>query len=200
MRFVDDEQEVVGEVVQQRVRRRAGSTPVDVARVVLDTRARADFLEHFEVKSRAHAQALLLEQLILATEPREAIIKLILDGGDGLFHAFLAGYVVRGRKEVCVIDVIDDVAGERVQNRKRLDLVTEHLDADRELLVHGDDLDRVAAHAEGTARKGHIVADVLHGDEAAQQRVAVDDHAALELDHASHVFLGRAEAVDAGHR
>ena len=66
-----------------------------------------------------------------------------------------------------MIDVVDDVAGQRMENGKRLDLVTEHLDADRELLIHGDDLDRVAAHAEGTARKRHIVADVLHGDEAA---------------------------------
>ena len=44
---------------------------------------------------------------------------------------------MRGREKVRVVDVIDDVAGERMENGKRLDLVAEHLDADRELLIHG---------------------------------------------------------------
>ena len=200
VRLVDDEQEVVGEVVQQRVRRRARSAPVDVARIVLDTRARADFFEHLQVEGGAHAQALLLEQLVLAAEPRKAIIELILDGGDRLLHTFLAGHVVRGREKVRVVDVIDDVAGERMENGKRLDLVAEHLDADRELLIHGDDLDRIAAHAERAARKSQVVAHVLHGDEAPQESVAVDDHTPLELNHAGYVFLGSTEAVDARHR
>ena len=182
------------------MRGRAGSAPVDVARIVLDARARADFLEHLQVEGGAHAQALLLEQLILATEPREAIVELVLDGGDRFLHAFLAGHIVRGREKVRVIHVVDDVAGERMQHGKRLDLITEHLDADRKLLVHGDDLDRVATHAERAARKRHVVTHVLHRDEAAQQRIAVDDHAPFELDHSSHILLGRAEAVNAGHR
>ena len=200
MRLIDDEQEVIGEVVQQRVRRRTRSAPVDVARVVFDARARADFLEHLQVEGGPHAQALLLEQLVLAAEPREAIVEFLLDGGDRLLHAFLAGDVVRRREQVGMVHVVDHVAGERVENGKRLDLVAEHLDADRELLVHGDNLDRVATHAECAAREGHIVTHVLHRDEAAQQRIAVDDHSLLELDHAGHVFLGRTEAVDAGHR
>ena len=98
-----------------------------------------------------------------------------------------------------MVHVIDNVAGERMQNRERLDLVTEHLDADRELLVHGDDLDRVAAHAERAASKGHVVTHVLHGDEAPQESVTVDDHTAFQLDHAGHVLFGGTEAVDARH-
>ena len=197
MRLVDDEQEVVGEVVQQRVRRRAGSAPVDMARVVFDAGARTNFLQHLQVEGGAHAQALFFEQLVLAAEPREAIVELVLDGGNRLLHAFLAGHVVRRREQVRMVHVVDHVAGERVQNGQGVDLVTEHLDADREFLVHGDNLDRVATHAERTTREGHVVAHVLHGNEAAQQRIAIDDHSALELDHASHIFLGRTEAVDA---
>ena len=197
--LVDDEQEVVREVVQQRVRRGAGTAPVDVTRIVFHARARPDFLEHLQVEGRAHAQALFLEEFVLASEPREPIIKLFFDGGDRLLHAFLAGHVVRGREQVGVVNLVDHVAGEGVQDRQGVDLVAEHLDADREFLVHGDDFDCVATHAEGAACEGHVVAHVLHGDEAAQQCVAVDDHAALEFDHARHVFLGGAEAVDAGH-
>ena len=98
-----------------------------------------------------------------------------------------------------MVDLVDHVTGQRVQHRERIDLVAEHLDANRELLIHRDDFDRVAAHAEGAARERHVVTHVLHGDKATQQRVTVDDHAALELDHARHVLLGGTEAVDAGH-
>ena len=114
MRFVDDEQEVVGKVVQERVRGRAGASPVDVARVVLHARARTDFFEHLQVEGGAHPQALLLEELVLAAEPREPIIQLFFDGGDRLLHAFLARHVVRGREQVGVVDLVDHVAGERV--------------------------------------------------------------------------------------
>ena len=200
VRLVDDQQEVVREVVQEGVRRRAGSAPIDVTRVVFHARARPDFLEHLQVEGGAHAQALLLEELVLAAEPREAIVELVLNRSDRLLHALLAGDVVRGGEQVGVVDFGDDVARERVQNREGINLVAKHLDADRELLIHGDDLDRVTAHAEGTARKRHVVAHVLHGDEASQQRIAIDDHAAAQLDHARHVLLGGAEAVDAGHR
>ena len=112
--LVDDEQEVVREVVQQRVRRGAGTAPVNVARIVFHARARPDFLEHLQVEGRAHTQALLLEEFVLASEPREPIIELVLDGGNRLLHAFLAGHVVRGREQVGVVDLVDDVAGERV--------------------------------------------------------------------------------------
>ena len=86
-----------------------------------------------------------------------------------------------------------------MENCKRLDLVAEHLDADRELLVHGDNFDRVATHAECAARKRHVVAHVLHRDKTTQQGIPVDHHAPLKLNHAGHVLLGRTEAVDAGH-
>ncbi len=56
-----------------------------------------------------------------------------------------------------------------------LDLVAEHLDADGQLARRpGIDLDGVAAHPEGAAGEGHVVARLLDVDEAAQQLVAVD--------------------------
>ena len=79
-----------------------------------------------------------------------------------------------------------------------LDLVAEHLDADGQLLVDREDLDGVAADAEGAAAEGHVVARVLDVDEAAQQVVPVDLVADLERDHPVHVLLRRTEAVDAG--
>ena len=70
-------------------------------------------------------------------------------------------------------------------SRDALDLVAEELDADRALLlVGGEDLDDVAAHAEGAAVEVDVVALVLDVDERAQKRVAPELLPALELDAA----------------
>ena len=72
VRLVDDDQEVVGEVVEQAVRRLARRAAVDVPRVVLDAVAEADLLHHLEVERGAHAQPLRLEQLALRARARPA--------------------------------------------------------------------------------------------------------------------------------
>ncbi len=64
-----------------------------------------------------------------------------------------------------------------------IDLVAEELDAQRAILLEGgEDLDDVAAHAEGAAVKVDVVALVLQIDEPTQQRVAAQLLADLELD------------------
>ncbi len=74
--LVDDEEEVVREVVEQRERRLVEVAPVDVHRVVLDAAAVADLGHHLEVVLRAHAQALRLEQLAFALEVGEPLLQL----------------------------------------------------------------------------------------------------------------------------
>ena len=77
--LVEDDEEVVREVVEQRVRRLAGGATVEVARVVLDPGARPDLAHHLEVVRGAHAQALRLEQLAAVLEPLEPVDQLDLD-------------------------------------------------------------------------------------------------------------------------
>lgn len=199
VRLVDDEQEVLGEVVEQRVGRGAGRAAVDVAGVVLDAVAGADRAHHLDVVRRAHAQPLRLEQLVLPLQVRQALLQLGLDPRDGALHAFRARDVVRGREQVDAGLLPDDLARQGVQRLDRLDLVAEHLDPHGELLVHRDDLDRVAAHPERPPREGQVVARVLHLHEPAQHLVAVDHVPDVEPHHPVDVLLRRAEAVDARH-
>ena len=79
VRLVDDEQEVLGEVVEQAVGGRAGRAAVDVHRVVLDAGAGADLAHHLDVVGGAHPQPLGLEQLALLLEQRELLLELVLD-------------------------------------------------------------------------------------------------------------------------
>ncbi|CAM5533100.1 hypothetical protein SALBM217S_00878 [Streptomyces griseoloalbus] len=198
VRLVDNEEEVVREVVQQRVGRRARHAAVEVHRVVLHAGAGADLAEHLDVVRGAHAQPLGLEELALLLQLREALAELLLDVVDRALQPLGARDVVGGGEDVELLVVADDLAGERVQRGQRLDLVAEHLDADGELLVDREDLDGVAADTEGAAREGHVVARVLDVHEAAQQLVAVDLVADAQRDHAVHVLLRGAQAVDAG--
>ena len=62
----------------------------------------------------------------------------------------------------------------------------------------GKDLHHVAPHAKGPAPEVDVVALVLHGDEAADQRVALDGLARLQPHVHALVGLGRPDAVDAG--
>ena len=125
------------------------------------------------------------------------ISELGLDRADRALHGLGAGDVVGCREDRHRFEPLHHIAGERMQHVERFDLVAEQLDADRVLLVHRDDLDRVAAHSEVAAREVDVVAVVLHRDELADERVAVVPLADLQRDHRPHVLLGRAEAVDA---
>ena len=168
VRLVDDEQEVLGEVVEQTV----GGTPprpaVKVHRIVLDARARADLAHHLDVIGRAHPEPLRLEHLPLLLEGRELLLQLGLDASDRPLHPLGTGDIVRRREDIHLLLLADDLTRQWVQRVDLVDLVAEELDADRQLFVHRDDLDGVAAHPEGATREGEIVARVLHPDELAQ--------------------------------
>lgn len=132
VRLVDHDEEVVGEVVEEAVRRLARLAAVDVPGVVLDARAESDLLHHLEVERGAHPEPLGLEQLALLLEIGEPHLELLLDRVDRAVHDVLAGDVVRTGEDGDGVELAHDVAGERVQGVQRLDLVPEHLDADRE--------------------------------------------------------------------
>ena len=200
MRLVDHEQEVVGEIVDQRRGGAARRPAVDVSRVVLDARAEADLPHHFEVVAGAHAQALRLEEFALALEVGETRFELFLDARHRLLHALRSRDIVRRGEDAQRVDLPDHVAGQRMQVVERLDLVTEELDPHRQLFVRRDDLDGVAADTKAAAGERHVITRVLHVDQQPEQCVAVDLVADLHLDGTVEVGLRSAEAVDARHR
>ena len=89
----------------------------------------ADLAQHLEVVGGAHAQPLRLEQLAVLLEPRQPLGELGLDALDRLLHALVVGDVVRRREQHERVELLDDLAGERVDRRDALDLVAEERDA-----------------------------------------------------------------------
>ena len=106
------------------------------------------------------------------------------------------GDVVRRGEQRERLELLDDLAGERIDARDALDLVTEQRDAQRLLLVRGEHLDGVAADAELVAGEADVVALVLQFDEPAQDRPLVALLPHLQHEQLLGVHLGRTEAVD----
>ncbi len=136
-----------------------------------------------------------------ASSSAVAVVELAPDLLDRALHRPFLDVVVRGRPDRDVLEVVhDQLARQRVEVLEPLDLVAEQQRAERGLRVGGEDLERVAAHAERAAPERGVVAVVLEVDELAQQLVAVHV-TALEQDLAVVVVrLRRAEAEDRRHR
>ena len=198
MGLVDEDDEVVGEVVDQRVRRAALRPAVEDARVVLDPRGEADLLQHLEVVGGALAQAVRLELLALGLQLGGARVQLGADLLDGALQGLVLGHVVRRRPDGDVVDRVEHLAGQRVEVLDSLDLVAEEGDPVGGLRVGGHDLEHLAARPEGAAGQVGVVALVLHLHQLAQHLVAVDLLADLEHLHLLVVDLRRADPVDAG--
>ncbi len=136
-----------------------------------------------------------------AAEELQPLLEFGADVAHRLLHPALGGHVVRGRVDAYALELADHLAAQRIDLVQRLDLVAEELDAHRAALFVGrEDLDDVAAHAEGAAMEVVVVALVLDVDQLAQHAVALDGLALLEKRQHLEVDLGLAQAVDARDR
>ncbi len=168
MRFVDDHEVIVGKIIDEGWRGFAGRAARQMARVVLDAGAKSHLLEHLEVVHRALLEPLFLDELHGRAQLGEPFAQLDLDAVDRLPQLIGWGHVVRGGEDRRVLDLAADLAAQGIDLGHRFDLVAPPADPDGGLgLVGGEDLDDVAAHAEGAAVKVDVVALVLHVDEAA---------------------------------
>ena len=169
MRFIDEDQEVIREIVEERIRRLAGFAAGEVARIVFDARAVAHFFHHFHIVARALFQTLCFQEMAAVLEDLQAFIQFLTDRPQGPFHLVLRGDIVAGRVNGDVLAFGNDFAGKDVDFRQPVDFVAEHFDAD-DGLVEGsrEDFDRISVDAEGAAFKIHVVAAVLDIDELMQ--------------------------------
>ncbi len=198
VRFVDDQQEILREIVDQRVRFLPGFSAIKMARVILDSRAIPHLLDHLHVILRPRQQPLRLQQLSLSAKLHHALIEFLLDRLNGRLHAVLGHDVVDGRVDEDERFIFNELARERVDDLDGDDLVAEELDVIGELLVAGMQLDDIAAHAEGAALEVDVVVRVLEIDELVEHGVAVDLLAAAQRKHRRLIRLRRAQAENTG--
>ena len=201
MALVHDEQKILGKVVDERVRRTSRLTPRQHARIVLNARAEADLLKHFNVVARALRDALGLYQLAVLLEVFHAQLELFLKVLDGLLQLFLGRDIMARRKNGNVTQFTERNAGQRVNTADAVHLITEELHADNVLVrVYRPDLHRVAAHAEAVALERNVVALILNIYQSADELLAAHLHARSDGNDHALVVDRVAERVDARNR
>ena len=171
--LVGEDDGVVGEVLEQGRRRLAGLAAGEVARIVLDAGAGAGRLHHLEVERACAARAAAPR----AAGPRASSSSRrwrssVLDALDRLLQRRPRRHVVRVGVD---LDALSSVAGllRRSAGRTRRSTSIsspKKRDAPGAVLeVGGEELERVAAHAEGAALEVAVVALVLQRDEVGDQ-------------------------------
>ena len=115
MRLVDDRQEVVWEVVKKATRCTPLLTSIDVARIVLNSRAEANLFDHFEVEGGSHLQSLRLKELAFFLKLQGSLGHLVFDVFDCLGHALDRGNVVRSWEDRNHVLLGNNVSSQRVQ-------------------------------------------------------------------------------------
>src|SRR5262249_16117032 len=152
------------------------------ARIILDARAMPDFQEHLHVKARPRLQTLCFQELALFAEKCEPLVQFLIDAIDGGLDALLRRDEMFVRKHEQLLLHLGSLAGRRVDDRQRVDLVAEELDTQGKFLVRRPELDDIAADAKTAALEGGVVALILDIDKAIEQIVALDRLALLEID------------------
>ena len=170
-----------------------------MARVVLDAGAVAQLAEHLEVEGGPLAEARGLERPALRLHLADPQLHLGLDVGDGLAELVLGRHEVRGREDVELLALRQQLPGERVELRDPLHLVAEELDPDDDLGAGRADLQGVAPDPEPGAGQRGVVALVLEVHEVAQHRVPPVLAADLQPQDRGAVVHRGAQAVDARH-
>ena len=199
MALIDEENEVLGEVIQQGVWGRAHRPPLDHPGVVLDAGAVAQLLHHLDVVHGALLDPLGLDELAFPLEKGHALLQLPIDLLDGGVHLLLGGDIVGGRPDGDIVQPPDGGGGDHVDLTDAVDLVPKKLHPNGGVLPVGrPDLHGVPPDPEHIALKGDVVALIADGHQLFQQLVPLDLGSHPEGDHHLLKILRLAQAVDAG--
>ena len=196
MALVHHKQEVFREEVEQAVGAFAGLPPIEVARIVFDTRAVPQFLDHLHVILHTFLNALCLNGVTYLVEVVHLLHKVVLDHAYGLLRLFFGSDEEVGRIEFIVLKRLHAVEGLCIHFLNGIDFIVPPRDAQHVVAVGHEYIHRVALHAEAAPLQVDVVAHVERIHQPSQKLVAVERLSLLEFDHALLHGHGASHAVD----
>ena len=167
MRFIDEQQPVFRQIIQQRDRRRSCVSVAEVAGIILHPRAIADLAHHFHVMRDPLVQPDCLDQAIIPVQL-----------GNPLFHIseYLFGcriYFVRGRREKrfwrnqIMVYLSQRLAGNRVHPLDRRNSVIQQFHPNRPVLgISGENVNHITLDAERCTLESALRAIILQQSQA----------------------------------
>ena len=195
--LIDDEEEIVGKVVDEGIGRLPRYPPREVAGVVFDTRTVPHLLHHLEVVHRPLLKTLRLDKFIHPLEGLQPLPEFHPYVFYGALHIVPCRNVVARRVYEGPVDPPAHLSPHGVNFGDCLDRIAEELHSHRCLpLIGGEDLYNVPTNPEGTPMEVVVIPFVLHLHEPFEDIIPYDIHPSLKIEVELAVVGGRADAVD----
>ena len=199
MALVHEHYEILVEIIDERIRRLARFSPVEIPRIIFYPATIAHFSDHFYVVIDALAYPLRFYELIRGGEFRFARFHIEMYFLKCTFELIGAYHVVGRGVDSDVLNVIYRLARNRVELRDALHFVAEkgHSYSHRRR-ARGEYLQAVAARAESAAHEVYIASFILYLDELVDDIVAFAGIPFAYRHDVLEILSRRAEPVYAG--
>ena len=182
--LVHDDQEIVREIVNQCIRRRAGRKAGQIPGIVFNARAEAGLAHHFDIEHGAFLNALRLDELVILPELRNPFLQVLLNLAGGIHQLLVGDDIVRGRKEGCVRQARKRFSRQGIELLDPVDLIAEKFDPYGLLAaLGGENLKDIAPDPESAPFKLHLGPFVLVPDKLVNHLVPVLLHAGPKRHH-----------------
>ena len=197
--LVDDQEVVLGEVVEQAEGALTGLAAIEVARVVLDTRAVAELLYHLQVVLHALLNALSLNTSALLLVVGDAVAEVELYLLYRLIGAVASGDKEVGGEYLHALHLLHTLTGCGVDAEDGLHLVAKHHNTIGNIGVGGHNVDSVAHHTERGGGELLLGAGVERIDQRVDKSLMANTFAALDEYAVGAEIFGVADTVEARH-
>ncbi len=148
VRFVDEKEVILREEFVQRIGCFAFLSSGEMAAIVFDSWAVADVLQHLDVESSPGIESLGFQQFSAIAKPFEPFLQFFLNQFDSALDPFFGSDEVASRINEDLFLGCKYIAGQRMDNRNLLDVVSPKLDPIGKFFVRWPNLDAVSADSE----------------------------------------------------
>ena len=193
MALVHEEQEVLGDEIQQRVGRRAWLTACEVAAIVLDALTEPHLAHHLQIIVRPLPDALRLQELPLPLKLRHPLIRLRADGLERRLQFPRRGDELLSRIKRERLHLFRAVPRQRIEQTDAVYLIAKELHAHAFILQRGrPDLHHIATRTELPALKIYVVPLIHHLHQSCQEMIAIHRIALPHGEHGLRIIIRRA--------
>lgn len=196
--LVDYEEVILGKVIEQAERRSPGRAAVEITRVILDTGAITNLLDHLEVELGTLFKALGFRRFADGFEEFDLFAKVELDLADSLGRALLCGDEEVSGRDSYLVEFFESLAGGGVDAGDGFEFVVEKIEADSHFPECHHNVNRITGNAESRGDKLALGASVKDVDQRVEERLTRNNLAGLKLDDGSLEVLGVTDTVNAG--
>ena len=197
--LVNERDEVLREIVDEAERSLTRLTAVQIAGVVLDARAVAHLLDHLKVVLHSLLQPFGLQPLANLIEVIDLLLEIVLDHTHGLDAALPRGHEVRGREDRNLIQGFNVRPGQRIDQRKGINLVTEKLNPHGLVRTSEKDIDSVSTNPERSPFEIHLRATVVRVNQMVKKPCETALLTAFHQNRLSVKILRVSNTIETGH-